>query len=104
VKLRIEGNNVRLRLSEDEVARFARGEPVVEQTTFAGGDLRYRLDSGGEELTARFTSDAGIEVVLPQSQAKAWAEGAEVSVRGSVEVEGETLTVLVEKDLKRDRD
>ena len=94
---------MRLRLSEDEVARLARGEPVAEQTTFPGGDLKYRLDSGGEELTARYTRGAGIEVVLPEPQAKAWAAGEEVSVRGHVDIDGATLTVLVEKDLKRDR-
>jgi len=104
VKLRIQGNIVRLRLAEDEVAQLGRGEPVVEHTTFAGGVLSYRLVSGGDELTARFSPGAGIEVFLPELQAKAWATGAEVSVRGSIEVEGGTLSVLVEKDLKRDRD
>jgi hypothetical protein len=103
VKLRIRAGSVRLRLSEDEVARVALGESIAEQTRFPGGVLGYRLEIGGEQITARFSPAGGIQIRLPQEQAADWAASAEVTLQCSIEVDGESLEVLVEKDLKRAR-
>ena len=104
MKLRIRVNEVRLRLSEDEVAQVAAGGPIVEATRFSGGALGYRLAFGGDELSACFSPAAGIEIKLPRARAARWAAGGEVSLQGTVDTGGGTLTVLIEKDLKRDRD
>lgn len=104
MKLRIRANDVRLRLSEDEVARVAAGDPIIEATQFSGGALGYRLAFGGDELSARFSAAAGIEIKLPQARAAHWAASGEVSLQGSIDTDAGTLTVLIEKDLKPDRD
>ncbi len=103
MKLRIRANSVRLRLSDDEVVRIGRGDSIVEQTRFSGGVFAYRLEIGGDEISARFTSGFGIEIKLPEQQAIGWATSSAVSLHGAIEVDGETLSVLIEKDLKPDK-
>jgi len=44
MKLRIRGDSIRLRLKQGEVAQFAAGESIVEETHFPGAVLTYRLD------------------------------------------------------------
>jgi hypothetical protein len=104
MKLRIHANSVRLRLSDAEVACVASGEPIIEQTRFPGGVLTCRLELGGDEISAHFTAAGGIEIRLPEGQARGWAASDEVSLQRTVETDGATLQVLVERDLKRDRD
>lgn len=104
MKLRIAGNSVRLRLSDAEVDRVASGEPLIEQTWFPGGELAYRLEARGDAISARFTAAAGLEINVPEAQALSWAAGDEVTLENTIEADGRTLHVRVEKDLKRRRD
>ncbi|MFP6814412.1 MAG: hypothetical protein VB949_01915 [Pseudomonadales bacterium] len=106
MKLRIRANSVRLRLSDDEVVQISRGESIIEETPFPGGLLVYQLSVGGEEISARFSATQGIEISLPEDQASGWAArgGVALSRRVNVGGDGGTLMVLIEKDLKADKD
>jgi hypothetical protein len=104
MKLRIQANSVRLRLSEAEVACVARSESISEQTVFPNGVLSYQLSLGGEEISARYSADQGIEIEVPQRQAIRWATGGEISLSQQVVLEGDPLMVLIEKDLKAHKD
>ena len=106
MKLRIRANSVRLRLSGDEVARISRGKSIIEQVRFSGGVLVYQLTVGGEEISACFSATGGIEISLPQDQASGWAASGGAALSRLVDVGGDggTLDVLIEKDLKADKD
>lgn len=104
MKLRIEGNSLRLRLSEAEVQRFAQTGRVDAAVAFGPEEsqiLHYVLvrREAIAGITADFTGHA-ITIYLPDSAAAAWADNAEASLSGTVENgTAQGLQVLVEKDL-----
>ena len=104
MKLRMAANSVRLRLSEEEVARLAGGESIGEEVHFSGGTLIYQLGVGGDQVSARFSSSRGIKIDLPQQQASDWAVSSAISWHDQIAVDGTVLDVLIEKDLKPGKD
>jgi hypothetical protein len=100
MKLRMQANSVRLRLSNTEVAQIAHGEVIAERVCFPGGALDYRLAIGGGAIAARFSPSDGISIEVPQAQAQELADGGTVSLRETIDVAGNTLQVLIERDLK----
>ncbi len=100
MKIRIEGNSVRLRLGKSEVSKLATTGRVEEATPFPDLQLKYRLqlEPGQAGMTARFGPD-GITVGLPEAWGLAWPEESRVGFEGSVSLEGgQVLQLLVEKD------
>ena len=107
MKLRIEENVLRLRLSEAEVIEFARTGEVACAIAF-GADpnqtLRYallRLPATDEVPAVQLRYAAGaLTVEVPAALAHQWADTGRVSLAAQVVVaEGRTLRVLIEKDL-----
>ena len=98
MKLRIRGSSVRLRLTQDEVARIAAGQSVSESSVFPGGQFRYQLSVSSTAAIAADFSDGTMVVELPRRMAADWASGDDVSLYGEQAVDGEKLTILVEKD------
>lgn len=101
MKLRIRGNSLRLRLSQNEVSRFALGETIAENTLFsADSSLSYSLFTTTQmtEIHADLTPQ-GISVKVPLELVKTWAHSNQISlthkqVNGSME----DLFILIEKD------
>ena len=101
MKLRIRGNTLRLRLSQDEVAAMESAGQASDAITFPNGEkLAYVLiaDDGIDGPRASFAGGA-ITVSVPQSTLTVWLEPAEVSIHGTQPLpEGDQLKILVEKD------
>ena len=100
MKIRIEGNSIRLRLRQSEVTQLAVQGMVGEATQLPEGLFRYqlKLQAGLENLAAHFSPE-GISVCLPESWGRAWPEESRVGFEAIQTIEGgHTLHLLVEKD------
>ena len=97
MKLRIQGNSLRLRLTQKEVARVRNGGPVESFIEFAPGrSLIYLLEGSpnAETMSATFDGHA-IRVTIPMGQMTEWVD----SDRVGIEARPQTgMQVLVEKD------
>jgi len=100
MKLRIQGNSIRLRLGRSEVERFATDHDISDSVEFGSGQaFTYRLSSG-DQLMATCTPNV-ISIVVPLALAQEWANSHQVSMEGELPLySGKTLQVLVEKDFK----
>ena len=101
MKLRIQGNSIRLRLTQAEVQRIAGGETVQEQVSFVPPFV-YSLvpDSEKVKLAARY-EDHTLRVSLPSALAHTWATSEQVSIEETLMLEnGNELHVLIEKDFQ----
>lgn len=104
MKLRIQGNSLRLRLSEGEVQAFAQTGQLEAAVAFgpdASQILHYALvrREAIAGITADFTGHA-LTVYIPESAAAAWIENADASLSGVVENgTAQGLKILVEKDM-----
>ena len=102
MKIRINGDSVRLRLDRSEVERIGHSEMIECVTHFPhGAQFRYQLAVGpDDQVTAQFDKGC-IQVVLPESSAKAWAGDEQaVSLRGCEALSDGTLVLLIEKDFE----
>jgi hypothetical protein len=107
MKLRLEENSLRLRLSEDEVQHFAATGQVAYTIVFGpapGQTLRYsleRLPEAALTTAVQVRYEAGILAVeIPATIAHNWADTENIGFKAQVLVaEGQELRILVEKDL-----
>lgn len=106
MKLRIEDDTLRLRLSENEVQEFAATGRVAAVVHFGPGpgqQLTYALERAaiGEALAVRVRYDgAGLTVVVPHDVAATWTTTEQNGFSDNLPlVAAQGLRVLVEKDL-----
>ena len=102
MKLRIQGNSLRLRVSRSEVARFSETGRIAETIRFAQepeATLTYALESSVDTAAIAARWQPGeVAVVIPADVARKWAEGDGVGLSGDCSIGERTLSVLVEKD------
>ncbi len=101
MKLRIRDNAIRLRLMRGEVEALQKEGLVSAQTGFPGGrTFSYVVESSPASVKpAAFFSDNVVTVRIPETTVLAWATSEQVSIEGEqVLDDGETLSLLVEKD------
>ncbi len=97
MKLRLHGNQLRLRVSQSEVARLAETGTVEETVTFAPGQtLSYTLEASPATAVAAVFEGGRIRVTLPLPDVTHWIESDQVGIQGS----SGPLGVLVEKDFQ----
>jgi hypothetical protein len=99
MKLRIQGNSLRLRLTQKEVAQVHDSGRVESSIEFApGSTLAYALE-GSLHTTSVTATFAGrvILVTVPMSLMKEWADSDQVSIEGSPQAGAQ---LLIEKDFK----
>ena len=102
MKLRIQGNAIRLRLSKTDIETFKSAGYIEEVTDFGSHTFTYalnRLRNG--DIFAEF--DNGLMVVhLPESTAHEWADSDQVGIEKEIDVDGygRVLHLVVEKDFK----
>jgi hypothetical protein len=97
MKLRIQDNSVRFRLTQEEVTWLKKTGHVEAEVRFtADRALRYSVTSrqGLEEIEVEYTADC-VRVLLPAPCVLAWAESDEVTIAGYG-----LVRVLVEKDFQ----
>jgi hypothetical protein len=105
LKLRIQGNSVRLRLRQQEVRQLI-AEGRVEQTTAfgpTGAQFKYALETSSSSTNVRATfTDSRLVVTIPKQLARDWADSDQVGIETTQPADdpGLRLTILVEKDFK----
>ncbi|MBC6991298.1 DUF7009 family protein [Hymenobacter sp. BT491] len=107
MKLRIEDNSVRLRLSDDEVQHFGRTGRVSSSVRLGphpDDQLKYsleRLPEGDPSDTVRILYASGsMAVRVPAALAQQWVAGSDIGFSEKLHVtETQELRILVEKDL-----
>lgn len=101
MKLRIQGDSVRMRITRPELERMQNDGGISETVNF-GPDrkLDYRITASDDAaaLRAEFSS-GGIVISIPRPTFDQWAGTDEISIRGEQPVAGDqSLKILVEKD------
>ncbi len=107
MKLRLEENSLRLRLSEAEVQQFAATGRVAYTIVFGpapGQTLAYALEilpAASPAATVQVRYEAGLLAVeVPAAIAQNWTATENIGFKAQVLVaEGQELRILVEKDL-----
>ena len=102
MKLRIQGDSLRLRIAPSEMALLL-DTGRVEETIHFGAEqdaqLTYALELAHGSLELALRSDGRrIAVSMPAESARAWAAGNDVGVYGTVPVLNGDLEIAVEKD------
>ena len=100
MKIRIQGNSIRLRLSQPEVSSFAAEGACMGKLEFPNGNtLVYRLSSSSK-ASAVFENNT-ITLMLPEADIQTWANTDQVGMKANLSLENEdNLSILVEKDFK----
>ena len=100
MKLRIQDNSIRYRLTRTEVDALSSEGSVSASVSFPNGSrLEYSIKTSS--LTGQPRADYSAErivVQIPQATARQWAATEEVSIRGAQPLEDGELSILVEKD------
>ncbi|MCB0697423.1 MAG: hypothetical protein KDC07_08665 [Chitinophagaceae bacterium] len=101
MKLRINGNSVRLRLSKSEVDEFGEKGYMEARTGFGDVTLTYALSVTDHcDMRAEF-ADGKITMYLPDTKAKEWVETPKVGFDANMDLgDGNELYLLLEKDFK----
>jgi hypothetical protein len=96
MKLRIRGNSIRLRLTKTEVFNLAEQGLIEETTDFGEGNcLVYAISDSNKIAAVKVNfADNRLEIVVPASIAKNWANNEEVGISAQQGL----LKVLIEKD------
>ena len=99
MKLRIQGNSLRLRVTQQEVARVRDGGHVESFIEFAPGrSLIYLLEGSPNAETMSATFDGHtIRVTISMHQMNAWVESDQVGIEARSQA---GVQLLVEKDFQ----
>jgi hypothetical protein len=103
MKLRIYGNSVRVRLTQTEVARLAKGERIEQTTAFsATSKLISSIEPSPHAATAGVEFDGlHLAIHMPSKQAVHWATSSEIGIEVTQPSgESASLSLLVEKDFE----
>ena len=101
MKLRLQGNSLRLRLRQGEVRRLVENGSVEERTEFKPVGFVYALSvADAETVSASFEANR-IVVSVPRAVAREWATSDQVGIEASQRTpSGDVLRLLVEKDFE----
>jgi hypothetical protein len=105
MKLRIQGQSIRLRLTQREVAKLVAEGNVSESVRFSEREhdhFTYTLEArqGASTVSASY-SDGHVRVTVPMPSAKQWANTDDVGIEQTeVVCEGTELSITIEKDFR----
>lgn len=104
MKLRFNGNTMRLRLSKTDVQSVKEGKDLVEKVIFGNGqpDFHYALKLSPQSTNIEATGQANeIAVIVPKHIALDWAESDKVGLyHHPSEQQKEALSITIEKDFQ----
>lgn len=95
MKLRINENSIRLRLTPDEVEKVSKGEKVSSLVELLNGQFCYELRAGS--VWSAETAGPSIYISIPQTEVLDWAENSKVGFEQRFE---NGLLLLIEKDFQ----
>ena len=102
MKIRAQGNSVRLRLTQSELEKFRTAKVVNESIPFPDGQqLKYQLVwDNGNTFTAEFNGQI-VSVNIPAPQAREWIKTDREGIEQRLLLpNGDHLKVLIEKDFQ----
>ncbi len=102
MKIRIQRNSIRFRLSKTEVEKLANEGLVTEKTPFGKSTFFYQVLQN-PDLDALWASfeDGKITLEVPSAYLQDWAINEIVGFDSKMKTgENESLTLLIEKDFK----
>jgi hypothetical protein len=102
MKLRVQGNSLRLRISPSEMARLLDAGRIEETIVFGpepDAKLTYALEHAASDqcLSIRYRLQE-VTVLLSSAEARKWAAGEQVGISDEVSAGSARLSLLVEKD------
>ena len=101
MKIRINGNSIRYRLSKTDISNFEKDGFIEEKTVFVNGNaLIYRLEKskGILNLEASFSGNR-ICIFVPEKIAEEWTMTDAVSFESKMDIgDKQELLLLIEKD------
>ena len=101
MKIRIQGNNLRFRLSMPEVEDVKSDMHVSDSIDFGEKKLIYAVQGSAVDHVSASFSGNFITVDVPRDELISWAESDEVGIENVIELpSGKSLSVLIEKDFK----
>src|SRR5437016_2058339 len=103
MKLRIQGNSIRLRLSRPEVERFGATGQITETLEFGStDDFTYTLEANeSQHRIAAIHTPSGIIILVLHPLAREWTGSEQVGISGIQPLsDGRVLQILIEKDFK----
>src|SRR6202021_163892 len=98
--LLIQGNTLRLRLSQSEVAQFSKTGFVEDSIQFApGASFAYALESlSSLSAPQALYSNGGLRILVPGADATDWVRTDRLGISGDQPLEsGKALSILIEK-------
>ncbi len=100
MKIRINGNTLRLRLSKTDLKNLEVSGTVRQSIGFADSELVYSLTQGDRsQIDATFMSNR-IDVQVPKGILENWIATDEVGFDSTLHFANNDLYILVEKDFK----
>jgi len=103
MKLRIQGNSLRLRLSQSEVAQFSKTGFVEDGIQFSpGARFSYTLESMSSlSAPQAIYANGSLSIRVPGADATDWVRSERVGISGDQPLEsGKRLSILIEKDFQ----
>jgi len=105
MKLRIQGNSIRFRVTQSEMAALAAGGRLEESVQFGPAPseiLTYAVETSSEcsDVHASYSDPKGIiQVTLPADLVRIWATTGQVGIEHSQPItRGAALKITLEKD------
>jgi hypothetical protein len=103
MKLRIQGNSVRFRLSKPEVEKFGKEGYIEEITDFGAQTLTYALNRVRDHNDLYLDYNDGVIVLnVPSELSEKWISSDLVGIEHTMDIDGygRMLHILLEKDFK----
>jgi len=103
MKLRLQGNSVRLRLNQQEVAQFSKMGFYEDTIQFgSGARLSYSIEASFQLTSPQVAFKNGsIQIKIPNSLGMEWATTDQVGISAEQTIENDkSLSILIEKDFK----
>ncbi len=104
MKIRINGNSIRLRLSKSDIDQVLNHQDIIASVGFEKeGKVNFyyalKLSNENTEINARF-NDNQITVTIPSTIALAWANNNQVGLYHQQTITDGTLAIIIEKDFQ----
>jgi hypothetical protein len=101
MKLRINSNSIRMRLSQGEVEELVESRVVYELLNFGNTNLTYQLILSDVKVASAAYENDCISISIPKFEGNKWASSDQVSIEETISLEkGDVLSILIEKDFK----
>jgi hypothetical protein len=103
MKLRIQGNSLRLRLNQAEVSQFSKTGFLEDSIQFApGASFAYALESlSSLSAPKALYANGWLRIQVPGTEANDWVRSDRVGISGEQPLEsGKRLSILIEKDFQ----